>query len=84
MRFNPNQKLTAAEIINTYSETDLAYVLKVYGEESFYRQIARLILQKRPLRTTAELVQITEQATGGRRGEIHPGDSHFPGPTHRG
>jgi 16S rRNA (cytosine1402-N4)-methyltransferase len=77
MRFNPAQKLTAADVVNTYSETEIAYILKTYGEESFCRQIARLIVQKRPIRTTAELARITEQATGGRRGKIHPATRTF-------
>ena len=72
MRFNPNQKLTAADIVNTYSEAELTHVIQTYGEEGFSRQIAHRIVQERPINTTFELSRIIEEVIGGRRGRIHP------------
>lgn len=77
MRLSPAQELTAAEIVNTYSENELAWLIGTYGEEGYSRQIARRIVQKRPLRTTLELARVVEQATGGRRGKIHPATRTF-------
>ncbi len=77
MRFSPTQKTTAADIVNSYSETEIARILKTYGEEINSRQIAKKILQKRPIRTTAELANIVEEAVGGRHGKIHPATRTF-------
>jgi len=76
MRFDPNQKTTAADIVNNTSEERLAHLIKMYGEESHARQIAREIVRYRPLRTTKELAAIIEK-TVGRRGKIHPATKTF-------
>jgi 16S rRNA (cytosine1402-N4)-methyltransferase len=77
MRFNPTQMTTAADIVNKYSETELARILKTYGEEIHSRQIARRIVQKRPLTTTGELAKLVEEAVGGRHSKIHPATRTF-------
>jgi 16S rRNA (cytosine1402-N4)-methyltransferase len=77
MRFSPRQYLTAADIVNTYSEQVLAGLLQKYGEEYRSKQIARRIMEKRPLRTTLELARVVQDAVGGRRGRIHPATKTF-------
>lgn len=77
MRFNPGQKTTAADIVNTYPEVELARIIKTYGEEIYSHKIARRIVEARPVRTTLELAGIVEQAVGGRRGKIHPATRTF-------
>ena len=77
MRFSPTQRTTAADIVNTYPEIELARIIKTYGEEIHSRQIARYIVQKRPIHTTGQLAEIIEQATGGRHGKIHPATRTF-------
>lgn len=77
MRFNPGQKLTAADIVDTYSEAELARLIRTYGEESFSHQIARLIVRERPIKSTLHLARLVEQAVGGRRGRIHPATKTF-------
>jgi 16S rRNA (cytosine1402-N4)-methyltransferase len=77
MRFNPAQELTAAHIVNTYSEADLSRLLKRYGEERHSRRIAQLIAAHRPLNTTGELVAVVEEALKGRVGRIHPATRTF-------
>lgn len=77
MRFSSRQTLTAADIVNTYPEHELAALLEKYGEERRGRQITKRIVGSRPLRTTFELVQAVEQAVGGVRGRIHPATKTF-------
>ncbi|WP_448574107.1 16S rRNA (cytosine(1402)-N(4))-methyltransferase RsmH, partial [Trichothermofontia sp.] len=55
MRMDPSQTLTAADIINTYDERDLADLFFTYGEERFSRRIARRIVAQRPFRSTTAL-----------------------------
>lgn len=77
MRFSDRQDLTAADIVNTYPEVELAQLLYRYGEEQRNRQIARCIVERRPLETTQELARVVEQAVGGTRGRIHPATKTF-------
>lgn len=78
MRFSPRQELTAADIVNTYSEEALADLLWRYGEERRSRRIARRLTEERPFRTTTELAKAVEQAVGKRtRGVIHPATKTF-------
>ncbi len=77
MRLSPNQEVTVADIINTSSETELAHLIKTYGEESYSHQIAHRVVQERPINTTFQLVRTIEQAVGGRRGRLHPATKTF-------
>jgi 16S rRNA (cytosine1402-N4)-methyltransferase len=77
MRFNPSQETTAADIVNNYPEAELVQLIRTYGEERFSRQIAHRIVRDRPIQTTRQLAGIIEQATGGRRGRIHPATRTF-------
>jgi 16S rRNA (cytosine1402-N4)-methyltransferase len=61
MRMDPEQELTAADIVNTWDERQLARLFREYGEERFARPIARAIVRDRarhPLETTNELVEV--------------------------
>jgi 16S rRNA (cytosine1402-N4)-methyltransferase len=78
MRFSPRQELTAADIVNTYSEEELAALLWRFGEERRSRAIARRLTEERPFRTTTQLAKAVEQAVGRRaRGVIHPATRTF-------
>ncbi|MFH1639671.1 MAG: 16S rRNA (cytosine(1402)-N(4))-methyltransferase RsmH [Chloroflexota bacterium] len=77
MRFNPEQGITAAEMVNTMTEDRLAHLIWTYGEERKSRQIARSIVARRPVKTTFELVSAVEKAVGGRRGRLHPATRTF-------
>lgn len=77
MRLNPSQEVTAADIINTSSETELTHLIKTYGEEGYSHQIAHRIVQERPIKTTLHLARTIEQAIGRRRGKIHPATKTF-------
>ena len=61
MRMNTSAYLTAEIVLNTYSENDLARILKIYGEETFAKQIARNVVkyrEKQPLKTSGEFAEI--------------------------
>lgn len=77
MRFNPAQTMTAADIVNGYSEVDLADVIWRCGEEPTSRRIARAIVRARPLATTAELAAVISRAVPGPRHRIHPATRSF-------
>lgn len=77
MRFGATG-VTAAEIVNTYSEADLADLIFKYGEDPASRRIARRIVARRPIRTTAELAKAVEQAVGRRANlKTHPATRTF-------
>ena len=61
MRMNQEAKLTAQEVVNTYSEEDLEHILRLYGEVDGARNAARLIIQARPLATTGDLDRALER-----------------------
>jgi 16S rRNA (cytosine1402-N4)-methyltransferase len=77
MRFDPQNPLSAMEIVNSYSEGELADIIFRYGEERHSRQIARKIVQKRPIKTTRELANIVAGISGGSRSRIHPATRTF-------
>ncbi len=77
MRLNPNQELSAADIVNTYPEAELAHLIRTYGEERSSRRIARRIVQGRPIRTTLQLARMIERVIGSRRSRIHPATKTF-------
>lgn len=61
MRMDPDQALTAADVVNTYAEQDLVRVLRDYGEERHAARLARAIVRARrsaPIRTTSQLADI--------------------------
>ncbi len=77
MRFDPGQGLTASDIVNTFSEQELARLIEKYGEERHSRRIARHIVQNRPVATTLELARLIEQASRSKRARIHPATRTF-------
>jgi 16S rRNA (cytosine1402-N4)-methyltransferase len=79
MRMDSSQELTAADIVNVYSEESLARVIADNGEERFARSIARRIVAARPLHTTGELVDAVKSAipAPARRRGGHPARRTF-------
>ncbi len=76
MRFNPNQPISASELVNRLSEAELAELIWRLGEESQSRRIARAICQARPLQTTSQLSEVIIRAVG-RQGRLHPATRTF-------
>ena len=65
MRMDNRKTLTAADVVNTYSEDELDNIIWSYGEEKFARRIAGKICeerQKKPIETTGELSEIIKKA----------------------
>jgi 16S rRNA (cytosine1402-N4)-methyltransferase len=76
MRFSPHQGVTAADIVNTSSESELAHLIRTYGEEGHSHRIASLIVKERPIETTRQLARLIEKAVS-RRGRLHPATKTF-------
>jgi 16S rRNA (cytosine1402-N4)-methyltransferase len=69
MRMDRRQPLTAYNVLNEYSEVELADIFIKYGEERFSRRIAAAIVKERtkqPINTTSTLRQIIEKVVGQR------------------
>ncbi len=76
MRFNREVGLTAAQIINTAPESDLADLLFKYGEEPRAKRIAKMMVRERPVMTTMQLAEIVRKAYPGHS-RIHPATRTF-------
>jgi 16S rRNA (cytosine1402-N4)-methyltransferase len=69
MRLDPTSPITAAELVNSLSEQELAQLLREFGEEPNAGRIARKLVQERgstPIQTTAHLARIVRAATPAR------------------
>ena len=82
MRMDPSDTLTAAEVVQTWDEKELATVFRRYGEERYARQIARGIVSRRresPLERTGQLVDIVRASipAPARFGDGHPAKRVF-------
>ncbi|MFI3243852.1 MAG: 16S rRNA (cytosine(1402)-N(4))-methyltransferase RsmH [Akkermansia sp.] len=81
MRMNPHAPLSAADIVNSYSEADIADILWQYGEERASRAIARRIVAERaktPITTTHALAAIIGSVLP-RKGKQNPATRSFQG-----
>lgn len=73
---------TAADLVNTLSETELADILFHYGEERFSRRIAKTIVQRRteaPFETTQDLASLIQKIIPGDKSGINPATRSFQG-----
>lgn len=79
MRMDRTQELTAAAIVNTWGERELADIFYRYGEERAARRVARRISEiraRQPINTTAALAEMVASVIP-RRGKIHPATKVF-------
>ena len=79
MRYDPAGSLTAAEIINHWSETELAKTFLLLGEERNAKKLARAIVEERKQKefvTTLDLAEFILTVTP-RHGKIHPATKVF-------
>lgn len=82
MRMDQDAMLTAKEIVNEWSEEEIARIFYRYGEEKFSRRIARVIVAKRAqstIETTGELVELIKEGipAAARRTGGHPAKRSF-------
>jgi 16S rRNA (cytosine1402-N4)-methyltransferase len=79
MRMDRTEGVTAADVVNGYAETELARIIREYGDERFASRIAKRIVAARPISTTAELAAIVTEAipAATRRRGGHPAKRTF-------
>ena len=81
MRMDKSQSLTAEDVVNDYSEEDIARILEEYGEERFSKKIASNIVKERQIRrieTTGELVEIIKKSIPmSKQKDGHPAKRTF-------
>ncbi len=82
MRMDPSSEASAADIVNTWDERELASIFRRYGEERYAGPIARAIVRRRserPFSRTGDLVDVIKLAipTPARFGEGHPAKRVF-------
>jgi 16S rRNA (cytosine1402-N4)-methyltransferase len=79
MRMDTRQEFSAADLVNEWPESRIAQALRRFGEERYAGGIAREIVRRRPLRTTAELVDAVKAGmpASARFGGGHPAKRTF-------
>jgi 16S rRNA (cytosine1402-N4)-methyltransferase len=79
MRMDPEQRLSAYDLVNTVSPEELAGILYRYGDEKLSRPIAAAVINARPVETTAQLARIVSRVyrQKGIRQKIHPATRVF-------
>lgn len=81
MRMDRRQALSARDIVNTYSETQLFHIIRDYGEEAFAKNIAKHIVQARerePIETTGQLNEVIQASIPAKmRQNGHPSKKTF-------
>ena len=82
MRMDPSDEPSAADVVNTWDERELATIFRRYGEERYARQIARGIARRRgkePIERTGQLVDVVRASipAPARFGEGHPAKRVF-------
>ncbi len=79
MRMDTRQQLSAADLLNEWPESRIAQVLRRFGEERYAGGIARQIVRRRPLSTTADLVAAVKAGIppSARFGGGHPAKRTF-------
>ena len=80
MRMDQSNTLTAKDIINSWSEDQLADLFRFYGEAKFPHKVAQSIGQKRSrekIETTQQLSQIIEKSLGWKKRGKHPATKYF-------
>lgn len=82
MRMNPEAELSAYDVVNSYSEAELARIIYEYSEERWAKRIAKFIVNERmnnKLTTTGQLVEVIKKAipSSMRRDGPHPAKRTF-------
>jgi len=80
MRMDKSQSFTAKDVVNKYSEEELARIIFEYGEEKYSKRIAKKIVEQRKdkaIETTEELVNIIKSVIPFSKGDGHPAKRTF-------
>lgn len=76
MRFDTRSGQTAAELINTMPQKEIASILRDYGDVRSSNRLAKVIVKGRPIETTFQLAELVLKESH-RRGKIHPATRIF-------
>lgn len=76
MRLSKDLPISAADVLNKFSEKELEWILSKYGEERESRKIARAIIRNRPIKTAKQLGEIVLRVKK-EKGKIHPATKTF-------
>ena len=79
MRMNTEQKISAYDVVNTYTEEQLSKIIFEYGEERYARKIAKLIVEQRKssaIEKTSDLITLIKRAYPERASK-HPAKKTF-------
>lgn len=78
MRMGPDASMTAADVVNSWPEAELARVIRTYGEEPLAKRISRAIVRARPIESTGQLSTVIADAMpAARRRAGHPARRTF-------
>jgi 16S rRNA (cytosine1402-N4)-methyltransferase len=77
MRMDAGRDESAAHLVNTLSQSELASILRDFGEEKRAQAVARAIIAARPITRTGELAAIVERTVGRGAQAIHPATRTF-------
>jgi 16S rRNA (cytosine1402-N4)-methyltransferase len=80
MRYDPDSDTTAADLVNSLGEADLARLFFEYGEERHSRRVARRLIEARrvePITTTGRLAELVRRSIPGKWGPIDPATRVF-------
>ncbi len=77
MRMDARRDETAADLVNTLPASEIATILRTYGEEKRAQSVARAIVASRPITRTGELAAIIERTLGRGAQKIHPATRTF-------
>jgi 16S rRNA (cytosine1402-N4)-methyltransferase len=82
MRMDQSSGMTAADVLNTYSQADLERILREYGEERFAKRVATAVVRERarePFTSSARLVELLRSAipAASQKSGGHPGKRTF-------
>jgi len=77
MRFDPINPVSASDLVNDLSESELADILFNFGEERSSYRVARAIINARPIVTTQHLAEVVSRVTGSGKPGMHAATRTF-------
>ncbi|MDE2860520.1 MAG: 16S rRNA (cytosine(1402)-N(4))-methyltransferase RsmH [Chloroflexota bacterium] len=77
MRFDPSQELSAWDVVNHYSQPELAGIFRSYGEEHRAGRIAQAVVENRPIDTALHLAQVVSGVVRRPWSRVHPATQVF-------
>lgn len=75
MRMNPESTISAKNVVNEYSESQLEEILREYGEMRDFKRVAKTIIENRPFESSRELALVLKKLGG--KPKIHPATLPF-------